>query len=212
MVLFILITWWLDSVQNCGEKSVIDRSVYSPICWSTLGSIILAICWLSLAICDGFTFLLMSPPEAWQNRAGEGCESFSRSKTTAIHTYRQTNRFLTHRGSKHWWTCEKNFDLYTPHWSEYCWIMKNKHKWHKCTKTKGIPLKRPFIPPIFFTIAANLVYCDSSSWTSRTDTPQPRATRVERPGWRENSFAPLGLSSSKNIKNCVNYRLVADLS
>ncbi len=36
--------------------------MYIPICWRTLGSIILAICWLSLAICDGLTFLVMSPP------------------------------------------------------------------------------------------------------------------------------------------------------
>ena len=34
-----------------------------PICWRTRGSIILATCWLSLAIWAGFTFLLMSPPE-----------------------------------------------------------------------------------------------------------------------------------------------------
>ena len=68
-------------------------------------------------------------------------------------------------------------------------------------KRAKLPLNKPLIPPIFFTIAANLVYCDKSSCTSRTDTPQPRATRVERPGWRENSFAPLGLSSSENEKS-----------
>ena len=68
-------------------------------------------------------------------------------------------------------------------------------------KRAKLPLNNPLIPPIFFTIAANLVYCDKSSCTSRTDTPLPRATRVERPGWRENSFAPLGLSSSKNEKS-----------
>ena len=68
-------------------------------------------------------------------------------------------------------------------------------------KKAKLPLNKPLIPPIFFTIAANLVYCDKSSCTSRTDTPLPRATRVERPGWRENSFAPLGLSSSENEKS-----------
>lgn len=68
-------------------------------------------------------------------------------------------------------------------------------------KRAKLPLNKPLIPPIFFTIAANLVYCDKSSCTSRTDTPLPRATRVERPGWRENSFAPLGLSSSENEKS-----------
>ena len=68
-------------------------------------------------------------------------------------------------------------------------------------KRAKLPLNNPLIPPIFFTIAANLVYCDKSSCTSRTDTPLPRATRVERPGWRENSFAPLGLSSSENEKS-----------
>ena len=84
-----------------------------------------------------------------------------------------------------------------------------KHANHKIDKAKQLifvkraklPLNKPLIPPIFFTIAANLVYCDKSSCTSRTDTPLPRATRVERPGWRENSFAPLGLSSSENEKS-----------
>ena len=62
----------------------------------------------------------------------------------------------------------------------------------------NLPLNSPLIPPIFFTIAANFVYCDNNSCTSRTDTPLPRATRVLLPGWRENSLAPLGLSSSEN--------------
>ena len=52
------------------------------------------------------------------------------------------------------------------------------------------------MPPIFFTICANLVYCDSSSCTSFCDTPAPRATRWIRPGWRVNNFAPSWLSSS----------------
>ena len=51
-------------------------------------------------------------------------------------------------------------------------------------------LKSPFIPPIFFTIWANLVYWESSSWTSRTLVPDPRATRTVRPGCLPNSFAP----------------------
>ena len=69
---------------------------------------------------------------------------------------------------------------------------------HQVTK-KALPLTRPFIPPIFSTIAANFVYCDNSSCTSLTDTPLPRATRVHRPGWQENSSAPLGLSEALQI-------------
>ena len=52
------------------------------------------------------------------------------------------------------------------------------------------------MPPIFFTIWANFVYCVSSSWTSRIDTPAPRATLDARPVWRVNSFAPSWESSS----------------
>ena len=34
-----------------------------PICCKTRGSIIRAICWLSWAICEGFTFFIMSPSD-----------------------------------------------------------------------------------------------------------------------------------------------------
>ena len=61
------------------------------------------------------------------------------------------------------------------------------------------PLNKPLIPPIFLTMAANLVYCESSSWTSLVEAPAPRATRAVRLGWRENNFAPLGLSSSGKV-------------
>ena len=54
-------------------------------------------------------------------------------------------------------------------------------------------------PPIFFTMAANLVYCESSSLTSLVEAPAPRATRAVRLGWRENNFTPLGLSSSGKV-------------
>ena len=53
----------MSSYKEICWKILVDRTEHAPICWRTLGSIILAICWLSLAICDGFTFLLMSPPE-----------------------------------------------------------------------------------------------------------------------------------------------------
>jgi len=58
------------------------------------------------------------------------------------------------------------------------------------------PLNNPLMPPIFFTIWANFVYWVISSWTSRTETPAPRATLCERPGWRVNSLAPSWLSNS----------------
>lgn len=52
------------------------------------------------------------------------------------------------------------------------------------------------MPPIFFTICANLVYWVSSSWTSRVATPDPRATRWILLGCLLKSFAPSLLSSS----------------
>ena len=55
----------MSSYKEICWKILVDRTEHAPICWRTLGSIILAICWLSLAICDGFTFLLMSPPEMY---------------------------------------------------------------------------------------------------------------------------------------------------
>ena len=56
----------MSSYKEICWKILVDRTEHAPICWRTLGSIILAICWLSLAICDGFTFLLMSPPEMYK--------------------------------------------------------------------------------------------------------------------------------------------------
>ena len=53
----------MSSYKEICWKILVDRTEHAPICWRTLGSIILAICWLSLAICEGFTFLLMSPPK-----------------------------------------------------------------------------------------------------------------------------------------------------
>ena len=100
-------------------RSALKVHAHSPICCSTRGSIILAICWLSFDICEGFTFFDMSPP-----------------------------------------------------------------------------LNSPLIPPIFFTICANFVYCLSRSSTSRCDTPAPRATRCTRPGCLEKMRAPSALSSS----------------
>ena len=43
-------------------------TIHSPICCSTLGSIILAIWVLSFAICAGFTFFVISPPATQHSR------------------------------------------------------------------------------------------------------------------------------------------------
>ena len=59
-----------------------------------------------------------------------------------------------------------------------------------------LPLKSPLIPPIFFTICANLVYCVKSSWTSLVDTPDPLATLWILPGCLLKTLAPSVLSSS----------------
>ena len=59
-----------------------------------------------------------------------------------------------------------------------------------------VPLNSPFIPPIFLTIWANLVYCMSNSCTSLWLVPEPLATLVVLPGCWRNSLAPCGWSSS----------------
>ena len=62
----------------------------------------------------------------------------------------------------------------------------------KAVWSHNLPLNSPFIPPIFFTMAANLVYWVNSSCTSRWLVPDPLATRVVRPGCCLNNFAPWG--------------------
>lgn len=68
------------------------------------------------------------------------------------------------------------------------------------------PLNSPLMPPIFFTTAANFVYCEIRSFTSFSVTPAPWATRITRPDCFVNSFAPSLLSSSvwtqKNSSTC----------
>lgn len=64
--------WWTDQPvatthYNHGSPplffmALIICSWDSPMWWRTLGSIIFAICWFSLAIWDGLTFFDMSPP------------------------------------------------------------------------------------------------------------------------------------------------------
>ena len=59
-----------------------------------------------------------------------------------------------------------------------------------------LPLKSPLMPPIFFTICANLVYWVKSSWTSLVETPEPLATLWILPGCLLKTLAPSVLSSS----------------
>ena len=214
----------MSSYKEICWKILVDRTEHAPICWRTLGSIILAICWLSLAICDGFTFLLMSPPEIEKKKIEweRGWEDIrfcykkvifvcplAYFKYVPLSVHEKICRMVFDHGDQS--RTEEilqgaNLNSKEPKWT---FSRAGKRANHKIDKAKQLifvkraklPLNKPLIPPIFFTIAANLVYCDKSSCTSRTDTPQPRATRVERPGWRENSFAPLGLSSSENEKS-----------
>lgn len=69
-----------------------------------------------------------------------------------------------------------------------------------------LPLKSPLIPPIFFTICANLVYWVRSSWTSLVDTPDPLATLWILPGCLLKTLAPSVLSSSAGkgqLRSCT---------
>lgn len=67
----------------------------------------------------------------------------------------------------------------------------------------SLPLNSPLMPPIFFTIWANLVYWVSSSWTSLVATPDPRATLWILLGCLLNSLAPSLLSSSADTHRPV---------
>lgn len=67
------------------------------------------------------------------------------------------------------------------------------------------PLKSPLIPPIFFTICANLVYCVRSSWTSLVETPDPRATLWILPGCLLKTLAPSVLSSSAHKDQIISF-------
>lgn len=73
------------------------------------------------------------------------------------------------------------------------------------TRISPLPLKSPLIPPIFFTICANLVYCVRSSWTSLVDTPDPRATLWILPGCLLKTLAPSVLSSSADKDQIISF-------
>ena len=72
-----------------GEGGVVGKGVRGvegkhnipnvPICCNTRGSIILAICWFSFAIWEGFTFLFRSPPNAHHEM------------TSSMYTYKEHN-------------------------------------------------------------------------------------------------------------------------
>lgn len=69
-------------------------------------------------------------------------------------------------------------------------------------------LNNPLMPPIFFTTAANFVYCVIKSFTSFSVTPDPCATLTILPGCLLNNFAPSLLSNSKKRNNQFNIPLV----
>ena len=80
-----------------------------------------------------------------------------------------------------------------------CYISGGKRKQDNSWAPHYSPLNSPLMPPIFFTIWANFLYCVSSSLTSLTETPAPRATRCVRPACFVNNLSPSKLSSSNKI-------------